>query len=784
MRRRTLLAAAIVSGCAVEMGCSGSGASNTSGMSEGATESQQAAIKKMELATGHAWDVSYDTFLNTVYHAAGSTAPLLGTGIGATQTTLNFLTEHKDVFGMEDPTAELTSTGEDTDDYGWRHANFQQHVGGVPIYGGAVLAHYDTSGALRSVGAHYVRSARKVDVNPKITTQEALAIAVRDWKANFQATLDENKDFARAPDITLYIYDTEGKAALAWFVQVNVESSDTHDPAKLAYWVEAKTGAIIHKYNGLETAAPGHILTPTTGTGTDVNSRVRTMDIDTTGATAFTLVDSVRPKGKVTTYNLNGGTTGSGTVISATAATGPWDSSGVGAHYYSEMVWEYFKQIHNRDSFDNAGMAMKNRVHYSKNWANASWDGTYMNYGDGDGKQLKNLTGGFDVIAHELSHGVTERTSKLAYSNQAGGLNEGMSDIFGNLAEHWLEPNYSTDIMKNPNLAVGEAIGVTKPLRYMCAPKQGLSAQRESFTEFMAADDPHLSSGIPNYAWCLMTIGGKHTNGTTVSSGIGWDKSAKVWYLTETKYLASMVNATFAQAAKANSDAANELGLTQNEKNIIQCGWIAVKVTTSPATCADTTGGDGIDGGTTRPDSGTPPPPPDGGTGTPDARPDVSMPPMDAARPDVVTIDTSVPETTPPPPDVAPPPPDNTPPPPVDAGVRDATPDAGGSGTGGSGGATGGTGGATGGTGGATGGTGGATGGTGGSMAGRAGSTGTGGSTGGNGGRAGSAGSGPTDPGCGCEVPGQSAPSGNGRLAAMLGFVAAVVSRRRRRTAG
>src|SRR5688572_8612975 len=99
MRRRTLLAAAIVSGCAIEMGCSASGgASGASGLSEGATALQQAAIKQMEIATGHPWDVSYDTFLHTAYHAAGSTAPLLGGGISPTQATLNFLTEHKDVF--------------------------------------------------------------------------------------------------------------------------------------------------------------------------------------------------------------------------------------------------------------------------------------------------------------------------------------------------------------------------------------------------------------------------------------------------------------------------------------------------------------------------------------------------------------------------------------------------------------------------------------------------------------------------------------------------------------
>src|SRR5690242_12246933 len=114
MRRRTLLAAAIISGCAMEMGCSATnGPSGGSGVSEGASESQAAAIKRMELATGNAWSVTYDAVLGTPYHAAGATAPLLKNGVSATQAALSFFVENKDVFGMEDPAAELTATGED-----------------------------------------------------------------------------------------------------------------------------------------------------------------------------------------------------------------------------------------------------------------------------------------------------------------------------------------------------------------------------------------------------------------------------------------------------------------------------------------------------------------------------------------------------------------------------------------------------------------------------------------------------------------------------------------------
>lgn len=39
--------------------------------------------------------------------------------------------------------------------------------------------------------------------------------------------------------------------------------------------------------------------------------------------------------------------------------------------------------------------------------ANAFWDGTEMVYGDGDGVVLGDFTRALDVIAHELTHGLT-----------------------------------------------------------------------------------------------------------------------------------------------------------------------------------------------------------------------------------------------------------------------------------------------------------------------------------------------------------------------------------------
>ena len=41
------------------------------------------------------------------------------------------------------------------------------------------------------------------------------------------------------------------------------------------------------------------------------------------------------------------------------------------------------------------------------------------------------------MIAHELTHGVTEYAAGLEYHNQPGALNESVSDVFGTLVKQW-----------------------------------------------------------------------------------------------------------------------------------------------------------------------------------------------------------------------------------------------------------------------------------------------------------------------------------------------------------
>ena len=82
---------------------------------------------------------------------------------------------------------------------------------------------------------------------------------------------------------------------------------------------------------------------------------------------------------------------------------------GFGATY--DFYWDVFQ----RNSIDDAGMPLDGVVHYGQDYDNAFWDGQRMVFGDGDGELFNRFTIALDVIGHELTHGVTEDEAAIQY---------------------------------------------------------------------------------------------------------------------------------------------------------------------------------------------------------------------------------------------------------------------------------------------------------------------------------------------------------------------------------
>ncbi|MCW2924791.1 MAG: hypothetical protein JWM98_2195 [Thermoleophilia bacterium] len=260
------------------------------------------------------------------------------------------------------------------------------------------------------------------------------------------------------------------------------------------------------------------------------------------------------------------------------AATG--DKAVDAAHDNAKIVVDFYKQVLGRNSIDDKGMEIKSVVHYGRAYNNAYWDGSKMTYGDGDGKFFAPLSQGLDVVGHEMTHGVTEHTSGLAYRGQSGALNESWSDVMGEIIEQWSENRSgfgSVDAAKGADWLVGEDVmtpGVAgDALRSLKAPGTAYSGDTQpadmAHYKNTSSDNGgvHTNSGIPNHAAYVI--------GTTIGS----EKLAKIWYTAETSYLKS--NASFSDAAAATIAAATKLFGAGAEAQAVADAWKGVGVIAS-----------------------------------------------------------------------------------------------------------------------------------------------------------------------------------------------------------
>jgi len=249
------------------------------------------------------------------------------------------------------------------------------------------------------------------------------------------------------------------------------------------------------------------------------------------------------------------------------------------AHYGTEMTYDYFLFIHNRNSIDGNGFRLRSYVHYGNNYVNAFWNGRWMTYGDGNSTTSPLTT--LDICGHEVTHGLTDRTSDLIYANESGALNESFSDIFGTCIEAYARPN-------SWNWTMGEEIG--QAFRSMSNPNRygdpdtygGLNWIDQNCVPSSSNDQcgVHTNSGVQNYWFYLLTDGGSGTNDIGNSfnvNALGIIKAAKIAYRTNTVYLQRSSNFNDARFYSIKS-AVDLFGACSPEVQEVTNAWYAVGV--------------------------------------------------------------------------------------------------------------------------------------------------------------------------------------------------------------
>jgi len=285
--------------------------------------------------------------------------------------------------------------------------------------------------------------------------------------------------------------------------------------------------------------------------------------------TAVSAVATLAPP-SVLVFDCGHGTSLPGTQIATPGSS--TDLSAKRAFDETTAVVNFFQTAFGRNSLDNAGMTLISSIHFSVNYNNAGWTGTQMKYGDGDGNIFIDFTNSTDVIAHELAHGMTQFTSGFAYTNQAGGLNESMSDVFGSMFRQWR----ANQTVSTADWLIGKEImgpgsiqrGFTC-LRDMAKPNSShcLAPQPTKFSQYHDGMDPHESSGIPNLAFfkTATAIGGK-----------SWEKAGKIWYQALNGFAPNPNMKMKAFADRTRKVAATLFPAETAVKTAVDNGWKAV----------------------------------------------------------------------------------------------------------------------------------------------------------------------------------------------------------------
>lgn len=380
----------------------------------------------------------------------------------------------------------------------------------VPIFGSRANVELDGNRELLAIDAE-VAEVPDVPAVASLSPAEAL-----ERIAKLTSALPGSLQQVEAPELT-FVNDEDNHAwRLSYYFRSVpaappkfIESIHSHGmgrslaalQAELDYLVDAHDGKIFLYWSSGPT-----VDIPSQCSGNDVDGASRQF-YGRLGTAGFEMID---PLGRIRTFDFQGKDifTSSPPANPIAEASNQFSNrSAVSAHVNATLVHQFYKGVLKRDGVDDKGMELISYVNCTllaaeqpPEWHNATWWKHCMWYGqakDSSG-QIKSFSKHLDVIAHELTHGVTEFTAGLVYLRQSGALNESFSDIFGVIIKNWddTQPMTGGDV-STWNWEIGAGLG-----------KDGLLPLRDMRDPARTGSPNHMNQYVKTDA----DNGGVHTN--------------------------------------------------------------------------------------------------------------------------------------------------------------------------------------------------------------------------------------------------------------------------------
>jgi thermolysin len=378
-------------------------------------------------------------------------------------------------------------------------------------------------------------------------------------------------------------------------------------------FIDASSGLELLRYSLIHTQAA-------VGTGVGVLGDTKKLSV-LRQAGAFVTSDQQRPPA-LTTFDMSGDVNRALEVLDggplfvsdmATDVDNVWtDAAAVDAHAYVGWTYDYFFKRHGRRGLDDRdrpivalinGVTQENAITLPPELVdlalNAFWCGPcgpngvgLMYFGNGIpsrytyyGQNVSPLAGALDVVAHELTHAVTDSSSGLIYLNESGALNEAFSDIMGTAAEFFHQPTGAYS--READFIIGEDVFRSvyddqHGIRSLSNP--GVFGNPDHYDlRYTGPEDNggvHFNSGIPNHVFFLSVMGGRNRTSGIAVPGVGlanMEKIERVFYRAFVYMLPA--SATFSTARAATIQAARDLyGAGSAPELAITQAWTAVGV--------------------------------------------------------------------------------------------------------------------------------------------------------------------------------------------------------------
>src|SRR4051794_3306425 len=466
---------------------------------------------------------------------------------------------------------------------GRTHERLDQYVNGVRVFGADVSRQLDRGVTVSLFGVLYPDA--DVETTPSLDPAAARAAIEHASGARLRSPRD--------PELVV-LPAAKGGFVLAYTGEVWAESGP------VVYFVDAHSGAELWSYSNLRAQSAVR-----EGVGVLNDQKKVSM---TVGGGGYVAVDALRPPAIVTydmranltrTINiLNGDIPVAAADVASTTQSVWSDGMSVDAQAYLGWTYDFYFKRFSRRGLDNNNVPLQAYVHtvnradvlgYSAPiqgtfFLNAFYAGDgIMVFGEGllptftaGGQRWNYTSGALDVIAHELTHGVTDYTSRLIYRGESGALNEAFSDIMGTSAEFY----YASIRGRAGNYLLGEDVVTPGGLRSMADP-QAYGDPDHYARRYTGTSDNggvHINSGIANNAFYLAIEGGRNRTSGIAVTGVGAanrQQIENVFYRAFTLLMPS--GATFAIARQATIRAAQDLyGASSAAAVAIAQAWTAV----------------------------------------------------------------------------------------------------------------------------------------------------------------------------------------------------------------